>query len=77
LLGFPEHHRGARVCAAANKLKFNYLNGNLMVPEIHPFSLSYDFNSDKWKTKAANVSPIVNRNDGFDHTVICTITSVH
>jgi hypothetical protein len=36
-----------RVCA--DKFQFNYLNGNLMVLEIHPFSLFIDFNSDTRK----------------------------
>jgi hypothetical protein len=40
--------------AAANKLKFNYLNGNLMVPQIHLFSLSFDFNANRRMAKAAN-----------------------
>ena len=38
----------------ANKFKFNYLNGNLMVPQIHLFSLSFDFNSNRRMAKAAN-----------------------
>jgi len=29
----------------AIKIKFNYLNRNLMVPEIHSFSLSLQFKS--------------------------------
>jgi hypothetical protein len=48
-----------------------------MVPEIHASNLSFDFNSEKRKAKAANVSSIVNRNDDFDHNAIPTITSIH
>jgi hypothetical protein len=47
-----------------------------MVPEIHSYSLSFDFNSNKRKAKAATVSSIVNRTDGFDRNVIPTITSM-
>jgi hypothetical protein len=36
------------------KIKFNYLNGNLMVPEIHSFSLFWEFNS-KPTVKAADI----------------------
>jgi hypothetical protein len=43
------HVRRRLACASADKFKFNYLNGNLVVPEIHPFSLSFDFNSDTRK----------------------------
>jgi hypothetical protein len=38
----------------AIKIKFNYLNRNLMVPEIHSFGLSLQFKS-KPKVKAANI----------------------
>jgi hypothetical protein len=31
--------------SASNKIEFSYLNGNLMVPAIHPLSLSSDCNS--------------------------------
>jgi hypothetical protein len=48
-----------------------------MVPAIRPSNLSFDFNSDKRKAKAANVSSTVNRNDDFDHNVIPIITSMH
>jgi hypothetical protein len=55
-LGTPIGARSVhgRACADATKFKFNYLNGNLMVPQIHPFSLSFDFNSDKRKAKAGH-----------------------
>jgi hypothetical protein len=35
------------VHAAANKIEFNYLNGNLMVPKIHPLNLNFERNSRK------------------------------
>ena len=38
----------------AIKIKFNYLNCNLMVPEIHSFSLAVEFSS-KPKVKAADI----------------------
>jgi hypothetical protein len=46
----PPRHR----VRGAIKIKFNYLNCNLMVPEIHSFSLSVEFSS-KPKVKAANI----------------------
>jgi hypothetical protein len=41
-----------------------------MVPEIHPFSLSFDFNVNKRRLNGTSVSSIVNCNDGFDHNAI-------
>jgi hypothetical protein len=35
----------ARCMSASNKIEFSYLNGNLMVPRIHPLTLSGDCNS--------------------------------
>jgi hypothetical protein len=32
---------------ASNKIEFSYLNGNLMVPQIHPLTLDFDCNSRK------------------------------
>jgi len=32
---------------ASNKIEFSYLNGNLMVPTIHPLTLNFDCNSRK------------------------------
>jgi hypothetical protein len=33
--------------SAATKIEFSYLNDNLMVPIIHPLSLTFDFSSPK------------------------------
>jgi hypothetical protein len=32
---------------ASTKIEFNYLNGNLMVPKIHPLTLIFGCNSRK------------------------------
>jgi hypothetical protein len=31
--------------SASNKIEFSYLNGNLMVPAIHPLTLGFGCNS--------------------------------
>jgi hypothetical protein len=33
--------------SAATKIEFSYLNDNLMVPIVHPLSLTFDFSSPK------------------------------
>jgi hypothetical protein len=32
---------------ASNKIEFSHLNGNLMVPDIHPLTLTFNRNSHK------------------------------
>jgi hypothetical protein len=42
------HARPRRLAdAASNKIKFSYLNGNLMAPKIRPLTLALDRNSLK------------------------------
>jgi hypothetical protein len=56
LLGNPEdavvhfstrtaHAPPGRVRVASNKIEFSYLNGNLMVLNVHPLTLGLDRNS--------------------------------
>jgi hypothetical protein len=35
--------------SASNEIEFSYLNGNLMVPTIHPLTLSFGCNSRQWR----------------------------
>jgi len=49
LLGFPEAvvSQGAHYASrlpGSNKIKFSYLNWNLMVPKLHPLTLTFDNN---------------------------------
>jgi hypothetical protein len=53
---------------AANKIEFNYLNGNLMVPKIHPLTLTFDRNS----RKGGQLLFDGGRNHGFDDDVVPT-----
>jgi len=51
LRGFSESRCANKLAltklTASNKIEFSYLNGNLMVPKIHPLTLNFDCNSRK------------------------------
>jgi hypothetical protein len=61
--------------AVASKFEFSNLNGNLMLREIHPLSVSTGFNSDGGKPRAGRHFLNRENNDGLDHNLILTITS--
>jgi hypothetical protein len=49
------------VLAATNKIKFSYLNRNLMASKTHPPTLAFDGNT----REAGDVSSFMRSNDGF------------
>jgi hypothetical protein len=71
----------ARIRAAANKIEFNHLNGNLVVPEIHYLNVSLAWSVSRFKFQQAErrrpqrFLKYVSEIAGFDHNVVRAIAS--